>query len=216
MVLVLGIVKASLEILGIGIGVKKSGIAHVCFTGYSNTFCFSHMSSYARLQSFNWDCMQITGQINLKLVRVTRTGLEVLKEVSWIFSIWGSKSNKPQNQRLPYELVEFKTVALQSLFKKCLPDLYLFSPHSGNETAKKSDFEVVLQRSKVFSVTILVKMCWEVMHWPIIIGSYQTPTTKIGIIFCLQFHVKAFTLQCWIEATWLLFGTLTPIIACRM
>ena len=31
MVLVLGIVKASLEILGIGIGVKKSGIAHVCF-----------------------------------------------------------------------------------------------------------------------------------------------------------------------------------------
>ena len=30
MVLVLGIVKASLEVLGIGIGVKKSGIAHVC------------------------------------------------------------------------------------------------------------------------------------------------------------------------------------------
>ena len=29
-ILVLGIVKASLEILGIGIGVKKSGIAHVC------------------------------------------------------------------------------------------------------------------------------------------------------------------------------------------
>ena len=33
MVLVLGIVKASLEILGIGIGVKKSGIAHVWCIG---------------------------------------------------------------------------------------------------------------------------------------------------------------------------------------
>ena len=33
MVLVLGIVKASLEILGIGIGVKKSGIAQVCCYG---------------------------------------------------------------------------------------------------------------------------------------------------------------------------------------
>ena len=32
MVLVLGIVKASLGILGIGIGVKKSGIAHVLCT----------------------------------------------------------------------------------------------------------------------------------------------------------------------------------------
>ena len=27
----MGIVKASLEILGIGIGVKKSGIAHACY-----------------------------------------------------------------------------------------------------------------------------------------------------------------------------------------
>ena len=36
LVLVLGIVKTSLKILGIGIGVKKSCIAHVCYTGTVN------------------------------------------------------------------------------------------------------------------------------------------------------------------------------------
>ena len=40
------------------------------------------MSSYARLQLLNSDSKQTTGQINLKLTRVTPAGLEVFKEVS--------------------------------------------------------------------------------------------------------------------------------------
>ena len=40
------------------------------------------MSSYARLQSFNSDSKQTTGQINLNLTRVTPAGLEVFEEAS--------------------------------------------------------------------------------------------------------------------------------------
>ena len=41
--LVLGIVKVSLKILGIGIGVKKSGIAHVCLLVLHNDLVFSDL-----------------------------------------------------------------------------------------------------------------------------------------------------------------------------
>ena len=52
------------------------------FTGNSNTFVYSEMSRYARLQSLNSDSKQTTGQINLKPTRVTSAGLEVFEKVS--------------------------------------------------------------------------------------------------------------------------------------
>ena len=46
------------------------------FTRNNNTFVYIDTSSYARLQSLNSDSKQTTGQINLKLTRVTPLGLE--------------------------------------------------------------------------------------------------------------------------------------------
>ena len=66
------------------------------------------MSSYARLQSLNSDSKQTTEQINLKPTRVTLAEIEVFVEAStyylWFFSIWGVKSNKPQNRLQKYNI----------------------------------------------------------------------------------------------------------------
>ena len=76
--------------------------------GKSNTFVYSDISSYARLQSLNSDSKQTTGQINLKLTRVTPAGLEGFKEFSTAYKLLVSDvpSQKTQNQRLPYKLVD--------------------------------------------------------------------------------------------------------------
>ena len=67
------------------------------------------MSSYARLQSLNSDSKQTTGRINFKPTRVTPAGLEVFEEVSTAYKFLVSEApsrKKPQNQRLPYKLVD--------------------------------------------------------------------------------------------------------------
>ena len=78
------------------------------FTGNSNTFIYSDISSYTRLQSLNSDSKQTTGRINLKLTRVTPVGIEGFEELStaYKFLVSEAQSKKPQNQRLPYKLVD--------------------------------------------------------------------------------------------------------------
>ena len=56
--------------------------------GNSNTFIYSEMSSYARLQSLNSDSKQTT----LKPMRVTPAGLEVFEEVSTAYEFCVSEA----------------------------------------------------------------------------------------------------------------------------
>ena len=66
-------------------------------TGYNNAFVHSVMSSYARLQSLNSDSDQTTGQISLKLTRVTPTGLEGFEELSTAYKFLVSEAPSRKN-----------------------------------------------------------------------------------------------------------------------
>ena len=65
--------------------------------GNSNTFVYSDMSSYARLQSLNSDSKQTTRRINLKPTRVTPAGLEVFEEVSTAYKFLVSEAPSQTN-----------------------------------------------------------------------------------------------------------------------
>ena len=62
------------------------------------------MSSYARLQSFNSDSKQTTGQINFKLTRVTPAGLEVFGEVPTAFEFLVSEPPSQKNSNGNFKL----------------------------------------------------------------------------------------------------------------
>ena len=67
--------------------------------GKSNTFVYSDISSYARLQSLNSDSKQTTGQINLKLMRVTPAGLEGFEELSTAYKFLVSEAPSQKNSK---------------------------------------------------------------------------------------------------------------------
>ena len=61
------------------------------------TLSFTVISCYARLQSLNSDSKQTTGRINLKPVRVTAAGLEVVEEVSTTYEFLVSEAQSRTN-----------------------------------------------------------------------------------------------------------------------
>ena len=77
------------ELPGVALGNISNGLI---FTGKSNTFVYSDISSYARLQSLNSDSKQTTGRINLKLIRVTPAGLEGFEELSTAYKFLVSEA----------------------------------------------------------------------------------------------------------------------------
>ena len=66
------------ELPGVALGNISNGYI---FTGKSNTFVYSDISSYARSQSLISDSKQTTERTNLKLMRVNPAGLEGFEEL---------------------------------------------------------------------------------------------------------------------------------------
>ena len=69
---------------------------------------------------------------------------------------------------------------------------FVFFPHTPEMKPPKRVTSKLSYKDQRYSMwPFTVKMCWKVMHWLNIIGSYQTPTTKPQVVNWLKISDRA-------------------------